>query len=738
MSEENNINQHNPQNQHPDNLEDNPADNWAPGNLASQIPGSTESRLQDRANELIAQRIGPLKTEIERLEQAVIETIAAVREDDQKEYLGLLKQAAKNWDRAQQRANEAAVEKELKERLKQAAKDWDRAQQRANAAVEEELKERLKQAAKDWDRAQQRTNEVAAQKRFEQLRNDVVAATRQEAEEEFKEQLKQAARDWKDADQMAEEATFQKRLEQACTEAAAVARRESEVQIEDLREQLEASRKALTLAVSSAQPSSAQSSSFDLVRAAVDEIDSQRTQSETLTSLVRRAAQFAPRVVFFVVKGGDALGWRANGFENGLNDETVRQLTVPAQNTSLLQEALANFRTAVGRSSSPGENSAVLGLYGSPAPERAIAVPLVVRGKAAAVLYADSGTHSENAINIPAIETLMRVASMVIELLPARRGFEPSRPSVPASAIAAPASTPARSSRPSPATPPVSEQPSVKEQLKAVPEPVRPVSEVPQPTESTPEAPPEWTEHVRTTEELIKPRAVVESWKEDEAPTRKSGKLEAAPEAKNRVETPAPREFISTESLEARESWQAETPPVSGDSQPGDAESASAPTVLIGTQRQTLDIPREEEKADTWRQSDEEPPADSAFAKTSRSELTVAPEPPRPPQIPVSVPTPASETEQRAHNDARRFARLLVSEIKLYNAAKVNEGRRNFDLYERLRDEIDRSRKVYDKRVSPAVASRFDYFYDELVQTLAEGDPAKLGPSCPGPVVLAS
>ena len=92
----------------------------------------------------------------------------------------------------------------------------------------------------------------------------------------------------------------------------------------------------------------------------------------------------------------------------------------------------------------------------------------------------------------------------------------------------------------------------------------------------------------------------------------------------------------------------------------------------------------------------------------------------------------------RAHNDARRFARLLISEIKLYNAAKVSEGRRNGDLYDRLRDEIDRSRKVYDKRVSPTVAGKFDYFYDELVQTLAEGDPSKLGETCPGPFVVTA
>ena len=121
------------------------------------------------------------------------------------------------------------------------------------------------------------------------------------------------------------------------------------------------------------------------------------------------------------------------------------------------------------------------------------------------------------------------------------------------------------------------------------------------------------------------------------------------------------------------------------------------------------------------------PPAPPVFTPQAKASKSSQP----------NASVPGSETEQRAHNDARRFARLLVSEIKLYNAAKVNDGRRNYDLYDRLKDEIDRSRKVYDKRVSPAVAARFDYFYDELVQTLAEGDPAKLGKDCPGPVALA-
>ncbi|HND20992.1 MAG TPA: hypothetical protein PLB18_16585, partial [Acidobacteriota bacterium] len=122
------------------------------------------------------------------------------------------------------------------------------------------------------------------------------------------------------------------------------------------------------------------------------------------------------------------------------------------------------------------------------------------------------------------------------------------------------------------------------------------------------------------------------------------------------------------------------------------------------------------------------------------------PPPPPPPPPPVqstpvagrtgrlSAPMPdVSEEEQKLHSDARRFARLLVSEIKLYNESKVIEGRKNNDLYDRLKEDIDRSRQMYDKRVNPVVATRFDYFHDELVNILGGGDPEKLGRDCPGP-----
>ena len=90
-------------------------------------------------------------------------------------------------------------------------------------------------------------------------------------------------------------------------------------------------------------------------------------------------------------------------------------------------------------------------------------------------------------------------------------------------------------------------------------------------------------------------------------------------------------------------------------------------------------------------------------------------------------PSPAPE-EQKAHEDAKRFARLVVSEIKLYNESKVSEGRRNKDLYERLKDDIERGRQMYADRVVAGVRDSTNYFYDELVRILAGGDQSALGP----------
>lgn len=86
-----------------------------------------------------------------------------------------------------------------------------------------------------------------------------------------------------------------------------------------------------------------------------------------------------------------------------------------------------------------------------------------------------------------------------------------------------------------------------------------------------------------------------------------------------------------------------------------------------------------------------------------------------------------SAEDADTHRKAQRFARLLVDEIKLYNQAKVAEGRRNRDLYDRLKEDIEKSRSTFQKRYGNTPAATGDYFQKEVVRSLAEDDLSVMG-----------
>jgi hypothetical protein len=79
------------------------------------------------------------------------------------------------------------------------------------------------------------------------------------------------------------------------------------------------------------------------------------------------------------------------------------------------------------------------------------------------------------------------------------------------------------------------------------------------------------------------------------------------------------------------------------------------------------------------------------------------------------------------HRKAQRFARLLVDEIKLYNQVKVSEGRKNKDVYDRLKEDIEKSRGTYQKRYGNTAAASVDYFTQEVIRSLAEDDVSFMG-----------
>jgi hypothetical protein len=399
------------------------------------------------------------------------------------------------------------------------------------------------------------------------------------------------------------------------------------------------------------------SSDIALIKAAVDELDEQQTQAEILNALVNRAAAFAPRVAFFVIKSDRATGWRARGLAGTVGDDAVRELSLPLQSDTLLGEAARTRSSWAGEPGSHAEDHSIYQHFGGEPPHRMVAVPLVARDRAVAVLYADTAGQDADALNLEAIETLVRVAGMAVELLAARR-------------------QPAAGAQPQPAR---EEQPRREEPRREEPrreEPARPEPAAREPQPARPEPPPSPVFGFEPQPVAAEPRR--------------------EPESSFESETTPPERFPSA---------QPEPPPP-----PAPEADFSRPESFTAA-----------------------PPAPEPSAQPASPLATSR----RYGSMDMDFPVEVAEDERRFHNEARRFARLLVSEIKLYNEQKVREGRDASDLYERLREDIDRSRQMYDKRVRPEVSSRYDYFDHELVNMLAEGDRNKLGAGYPGATVGA-
>ena len=100
-----------------------------------------------------------------------------------------------------------------------------------------------------------------------------------------------------------------------------------------------------------------------------------------------------------------------------------------------------------------------------------------------------------------------------------------------------------------------------------------------------------------------------------------------------------------------------------------------------------------------------------------------APSSPSAPQGPSAM----SQITDGVQAAARRTARLLVAEIRLFHEPAVNEGRRHRNLLSRLAPEIEKARQAYNEQVPPGVRSHTDYFHQELIRTLAGGDATLLG-----------
>jgi hypothetical protein len=83
--------------------------------------------------------------------------------------------------------------------------------------------------------------------------------------------------------------------------------------------------------------------------------------------------------------------------------------------------------------------------------------------------------------------------------------------------------------------------------------------------------------------------------------------------------------------------------------------------------------------------------------------------------------------EQELHRRANRVAKVSMQDIRMLRPNDVKSGKEHKDLCHRLRDDIERAHKEYDRRFQAILGHPVDYFYDWMVEILADGDPGALG-----------
>jgi hypothetical protein len=369
--------------------------------------------------------------------------------------------------------------------------------------------------------------------------------------------------------------------------------------------------RAMAEVVSDQPPPAPTGPGFDRLKASLATIEKGASLSEVLTYLVNEVAQFVPRAAMFIVKGPSAIGWYARGFEGAA--DAVKQINVPLAADTILR-TVHNQREAlrVSLDASPGTREALARLGGRAS--GALAVPLVLRDKLAAILYCDTNDAQVQDQVADLVELLVLFSGKIVDVL---------------------------SVAPKPAVGRTTTSGTSAERAAAI----------------------------RSGGDEVRERAGVPPAAARPAPV-------AAPPA----------------------------PPTPLPASPGTSPDESSSTIMFN-------------------------PAAVAQARQAAAAASAPPPAARPASPPPAAPAaPLSPEGQKAHEDAKRFARLVVSEIKLYNETKVNEGRRAKDLYERLKEDVERGRQMYMDRVAAPIRETTNYFYDELVRILAGGDPSALGP----------
>lgn len=417
----------------------------------------------------------------------------------------------------------------------------------------------------------------------------------------------------------------------------------------------------------SSTPAAVESGAGDRLRRledAVEALDRADSQAELLGALLRQAGSFAERALFLVLDDEELKGWAAYGFGDD-PDVTAVALATPA--------GVESKRP----STDPEVCADICTQMGAEPAANGLLIPFALRGRVAGALYVDRLAGAAQ-LDRPALRILTYVAAQALETLPLRRPREVAEVEV-ATAVE------------------LSE-----------PEPL-PVSDV-----EAAEGP---DVDVSGAVQEVAPPAAEGGDDEDSLALQReaAGTLTEEP----RDEEAAEKE-VSAEVAVGEEVSDEETPDVDADTatREADDEAIEIAERAFATQEiSTVELPLDEKAV---------APAPRPQPSGLLEDAEVVP--PSDLEGPGwAFSGPESSSGDSRYEEARRLARLLVTEIKLYNEEKVRQGREGSNIYVHLRDDIERSRRIYQERIGEDVRSDTDYFQEEVVRILAGGNSTALG-----------
>ncbi len=403
-------------------------------------------------------------------------------------------------------------------------------------------------------------------------------------------------------------------------------------------------------------------------------IDRSTQQAAILTGLLEGAGRFSSRAAFVLIRDDGHRCWGSLGFDDARREMQGAAVEVPNGDS-----VWSRIREGAGTCGLTAAECAVFcSQFEASTPSMGALLPLSLGEHVAGYLYADRV--GDQPLNLSALQLLTFVAGQTLETLPVRK-----RRSTPALTVAEAVAAPAPAAVLEPAAAEVEAEPVAVEE----PEPA---------AAAVPEARPE------------------EAWPQEALETMV---VDVEPEAVEAAEPESVTDFYEVEAPEAETTERAAA-----------AEAPTAEVRLPPTEEPIetapVDVVPEEEPAAAEPVS--APPAAPAPPAEEPSTQVVPPDDVLGPGWAFTTKDGGGDVGHDAlHEEARRLARLLVTEIKLYNEEQVEQGRRSGDIYRRLQEDIDRSRQIFEDRIDEKVRGDNDYFRDALVRILAAGDESLLG-----------